>query len=152
MSLALREPIAPTEDECREAQESARLLAPHVSVERALQMRILGDSRPQQTIKIPVSALRLLVDILSEMAQGNAVSLIPYHAELTTQEAADFLNVSRPFLVGLLKKGEIPHRMVGTHRRILFRDLLDYKQRSNVERREALKALVAEAQELGLGY
>ena len=82
-----------------------------------------------KAIEIPKEALNLLVDILQQMAQGNAVSLIPIHAELTTQEAADILNVSRPYLVGLLEKGEIPFRKVGTRRRVDNADVTTVKQK-----------------------
>ena len=86
------------------------------------------------------------------MAAGNAVAITPLHPELTTQQAADFLNVSRPFLVGLLEEGKLPFRKVGTHRRILYNDLMAYKQQEDQARRRVLNELAKQAQELGLGY
>jgi excisionase family DNA binding protein len=152
MSRDLTEPVAPTEEETRQAKETARRLAPHLRPQRVLRLQILEDDRPGETLAIPASALRLLSDILTQMAQGNAVTLIPHHADLTTQKAADFLNVSRPFLIGLLEKGDIPYRKVGTHRRIQFRDLLDYKRRLDTAREAVLDELAAQAQELNMGY
>ncbi|WP_009632665.1 helix-turn-helix domain-containing protein [Synechocystis sp. PCC 7509] len=89
---------------------------------------------------------------MSQIAQGNAVTLIPLHAELTTQEAADILNVSRPFLIKLIETGEIPYRKVGKHRRICFEDLMNYKQKIDSDRLQALDELASQAQELNMGY
>jgi excisionase family DNA binding protein len=146
------ETIAPTEADTQLARESSRKLAAHKLGRRAsVRIQVLDDHKPE-TVALPTSALRLLQHILTEMAQGNAVTLIPIHAELTTQQAADLLNVSRPFLVGLLESGQIPHRKVGTHRRVLFRDVMAYKQKNDVERLKALEELTAQAQELDMGY
>lgn len=152
MARELLGPVLPTEEESRQARESVQRLASHLSARRGLRVQIVEDGLPNQTLAIPASAVRLLGDILTEMAQGNTVTLTPVHAELTTQQAADFLNVSRPYLIGLLERGDIPYRKVGTHRRVLFEDLLEYKRRSDAARDEALTELVAEAQELGMGY
>lgn len=110
------------------------------------------EEGPGELLVLPSSVIRLLTEILTEMAQGNAVTLIPVHAELTTQQAADFLNVSRPFLVKLLEKRKIPFHKVGTHRRIAFRDLADYKRQIDADRLAVLDELSAQAQELGMGY
>ena len=86
------------------------------------------------------------------MAQGNVITLTPIHAELTTKQAADLLNVSRPFVCKLLDNGEIPHRKVGRHRRLRYVDLMDYKKKTDDARYQDLDELVKQAQELGLGY
>ena len=105
-----------------------------------------------QDIVLPRQAIELLRNILTEMAQGNAVSIMPLHAELTTQEAANILNVSRPHLVKLLEEGQIEYMKVGTHRRIRFHDLMAYKQRRDQESTAAMQELVDQAQELDMGY
>lgn len=101
-------------------------------------------------IRLPHSVLKVLIGVVHEMARGNAVKVMPIHAELTTQQAAELLNVSRPFLVSLLEQGEIKYRKVGTHRRVLLEDLLVYKDRRDRERLSALDELAKEDQRLGL--
>jgi excisionase family DNA binding protein len=145
-------PVPPSETESALAQESSRRLAPLLATRRDLQVQFLEDGNPTEPVAVPNAAVRLLIQILTEMARGNAVTLLPIHAELTTQEAADLLNVSYPFLVRLLDEGKLPCRKVGTHRRVPLRDLLEYKRQNDAERVRALEALAAEAQELDMGY
>jgi excisionase family DNA binding protein len=146
--------VTPTPDDTRTAQESSRKLAKLLGARKKnVRFRIQSDNGAEETIAIPLPAFRLLAEILTEMAKGNAVTLIPVHAELTTQQAADLLNVSRPYLIDLLEKGQIPHRKVGTHRRVLFEDLMAYKQKTDAARLKALEELSALDQELGgMGY
>jgi excisionase family DNA binding protein len=109
------------------------------------------ENGEEDSVAIPAAAAVLLERILAEMAQGNSITLMPVHAELTTQQAADLLKVSRPFLVERLEKGEIPFRLVGTHRRIRLTDVMRYKEQSDRERVEALQKLAALDQSLGQG-
>src|SRR3972149_2034125 len=119
-------PSLPSEEEVKLARESSRLLAAFVGRGKAARLKVVIGN---EEITVPVAALRLLVDILAQMAEGNAVTIMPIHVELTTQEAADFLNVSRPHLVGLLERNEIPFRKEGTHRRGPFKDLLSLSRK-----------------------
>lgn len=153
ISTAYSKPFIPTESDTRLSQQSSRILASHIASGNATRLlKIVEDDGSEQDVIIPAAAFHLLVDILSQMAQGNAITLIPIHAELTTQEAADLLNVSRPFLVKLIESGEIPCRKVGRHRRIRFADLMNYKQQIDSQRMQALDELAAQAQELNMGY
>jgi excisionase family DNA binding protein len=155
MATLTYDPVAltePTASEKASARQSSRQLASYLGTNHRLALQVVADDRPGEVLAVPRDALTLLAHILAEMAQGNAVTLLPIHAELTTQEAADMLNVSRPYVVRLLEEGHIPHHKVGTHRRVLLRDLMAYKERSRTERAQALDALTAQAQELHMGY
>lgn len=143
----------PTAQEVALARESGRALSAVLQTRaETQQIEILDDQGAAHPVRLPVSALRLLVDVLTEIGEGNAVSIIPIHAELTTQEAADVLNVSRPFLVQLLERGEIPFHRIGTHRRVRYQDVIAYKERVDAERSKALEALAGQAQALKMGY
>lgn len=142
----------PTKTEAFLAQESGQRLASFLEEQNDLSIQIKKDGKQTEEIVLPASAFRLLVNVLFEMAKGNAVTLIPVETEMTTQQAADFLNVSRPFFVRLLDEEKIPCRKVGTHRRILFRDLQDYKERDTTERLRVLAKLTDQAQQLNMGY
>ncbi len=149
MTHAATPTAIPSEADAVLAKETSRALAARLRDDDPVQFRIVGDPT-RETVRLPASAARLLVRILEEMARGNAVTLIPVHAELTTQEAADMLNISRPSLIQLLDEGEIKYRRVGTHRRIRFDSLTRYKRQADAARRAALAELAAYDQELGI--
>ena len=138
----------PTEEERLQASESFRELTRVKGP-----MRVESDD-PRHPVKaiLPKPVFALLMDALAAVASGKAVSLVPYGAQLTTQQAADFLNVSRPHLISLLEKGEIPFHKVGTHRRIYFSELTSYKEQRDEASRAAATELTQTAQEDKLGY
>lgn len=135
------------------AVESSRQLAAFLTTNLKTQrIELVEETQQREVIELPTLALRLLGEILNELTLGNAVKVVAIHAELTIQEAADMLNVSRPHMVKLLDKGELPHTKTGRHRRIRFADLMSYKAQRIESSREGMHALAAQAQELGLGY
>ncbi len=143
----------PSETEMQLSRASSQFLASHLPLRTgACRLRLVSDDIPGEEIEIPASALHLLIDVLAQMAQGNAVTLMPIQAELTTQEAADLLQVSRPHLVKLLETGQIPFHRVGRHRRVRLQELMAYKQQIDTARSQVLDELVAQAETLGMGY
>ena len=143
----------PSPDLAAEAGEAARSLAPLLKRRRGGQhITLVADGDLPARVVVPRASLELFVRILGEMAGGNAVTIVPVHAELTTQQAAELLNVSRPFMVKLLEDGHVPFRLVGTRRRVRFEDLARFRQRGDEERKKVMDELTAEAQRLGLDY
>jgi excisionase family DNA binding protein len=109
----------------------------------------LANSRGE-SVQVPASVQSILRTVARELVRGNAISVTSVQTELTTQQAADILGVSRPFLVGLLESGAIPFHRVGTHRRVRRDDVMAFQQARSHERKEALAEIAREAQEMGL--
>ncbi len=151
MSIAAMMSILPSKEDVELARASGQQLARLARRGRPLTLRVRNAGQ-EETIELPGGAVKLLQAILEDMASGRAVTIVPQNAELTTQRAADFLNVSRPFLIQLLEQKKLPFRLVGTHRRIRFEDVLRFKENIDAERRKVLDQLAAEAQELKMGY
>ncbi|MBI5346765.1 MAG: excisionase family DNA-binding protein [Chlamydiae bacterium] len=152
-SFRTSEPIVPNKNEVELARISSRILSTlTLKKDKSVDILLETSNHHRNLVKLPLSAFKLLISILTQMAEGNAVTLIPVHVELTTQESADLLNVSRPYLISLLEKKKIPYRKVGTRRRILFQDLIDYKTKIDNARRKTLDELAEEAQDLDMGY
>ncbi|MEI9991297.1 MAG: helix-turn-helix domain-containing protein [Rhizomicrobium sp.] len=139
--------VVPSKEDVALATESSRILSA-MDGEGELRVRLEGDVE----LRLPSAVRTLLMHLLTEMSRGNAVTIIPIHAELTTQEAADFLNVSRPHVVKLLDRGDIAHHKAGSHRRVRFSDLQKYKASQEKKRDAALDELVSQAQGLKMGY
>ncbi len=116
------------------------------------EIEIVLDEAAGTKVVLPKTAVRVLIEALNYISEGRDVTVKPLSEELTTQKAAEFLQVSRPFLIKLLENGEIPHRKVGAHRRVLLADLEAYKNRIDERRLAVLAALAAQAQELKMGY
>lgn len=145
------EVFTPSQSESKLARESGEKLAARLDRSPELHFEVKSGSTSEE-LRLPPAVLRLLVRILTEFGRGNGMTLIPMRAELTTQQAADLLNVSRPYLVKLLDAGVIPSRKVGTHRRLQMEDLLAYKRESLAKRHASLDELQTLSQELDMGY
>ena len=106
----------------------------------------------KEVIEIPIEALSFLKDVLAIMAEGNDLMIIESDSEMSTQDAANILNISRPYLVKLLESGQIPFKKTGTHRRVLVKDIIEFKSQLKKDRRKSLNLLAKQAQALNLGY
>lgn len=146
--LRTAELTMPTEKESAQAAETVRQVASVINGEETVSAHFGPKGTP--AVELPVTAVQLLLDILEQMARGNAVTLMPVHAELTTQQAADLLNVSRTHFVQLLDRENIPYRKVGTHRWVRAEDVLAYRRKTERARRKALDEMTELDEELGL--
>jgi excisionase family DNA binding protein len=144
------DPVQPTEEVSALAADASRRLFRVIGSTQKETCVVRFEDAPDEPVVLPSAAVRLLGALLTELAKGNAVTLVPYHAELTTQQAADLLNVSRPFLVSLLESGRLPFHKVGTHRRVRFADLMAFKRQRDAESESALRELAALSQDLNL--
>lgn len=138
-------------DDLRFAQQSINIFKRHTDQQGRLTFQINKDN-VKESLVIPAVAARLFENILMHLSQGNTATILPLQRELTTQQAADLLNVSRPYLIGLLDRCKIPYRKVGTHRRVYAKDIIDFKRSDDLKRSATLDALVKESQELDLAY
>ncbi len=134
------------------ARLAQRCLMEALDRSRAAAITLTTDSGEHPSIELPPAALRLIGQLLGAMSEGRPVSLVPAHREFTTVEAANFLNVSRPFVIKAIEAGHLPHRKVGTHRRIAAEDLMAYVRRMRAGQEAALEPMADNARELGLDY
>lgn len=129
--------------------EEAQVQALHDLLRKDGKARLVGRGG-EPALELPDAVYELLLKIVDGLQQGKAISVVPVTQDLTTQEAAEFLGVSRPFFVKLLKQNELSFHLIGTHRRVYLKDLLDYKHQRDHQRREALDTMAREADEAGL--
>lgn len=153
MPLLAHRQLPPSAKEQAMARASGERLSLFARGKRPLTLRIPESGRRgEKPIELPPGAVAMLMEVLETMAAGRGMTLIPENAELTTVQAAQVLNVSRPFVIKLLEEDAIPHRKVGRHRRVRLEDLIAYKSRIDRKRERILDQLTREAQEQGLGY
>lgn len=144
-STTEHEPIAAGTSEEQVLREIDRLL---LMSNQGQAHRLVGPNG--ESIELPGSVLDLLQQLVRELRQGHVVSVVSLDRELTTQQAADLLNVSRPYLIKLLEEGRIPYLKTGTHRRVGLQALMEYKAQRDEERRRGLALLTQMSQEMGL--
>lgn len=145
-------PGVPSNKEIALAEKSSRILSNYIKKTKTPVLQLVDNNKKHQEIALPPLALQLLMGILEQMGRGKAVSLVFVRAELTTQEAADFLNVSRVYMLSLLKEGVIPSYKVGNSYKILVKNVIKYKSSIDKKRLKALDALTKQAQALDMGY
>ncbi|MAM86416.1 MAG: DNA-binding protein [unclassified Hahellaceae] len=151
--MQLLQTTLPSAEEATIAKASSQELSAFISTKSVTQrLSITDEDGVAHKVDLPVSALRLLVNVLTELGDGHTVKLVPVHSELTTQEGADLLNMSRPTFIKLLDEGSIPFSYVGNRRKVRFMDVRNYQEQLEAQRLATLEELSALDQELGLGY
>ncbi len=152
MALHLSQPFGagniPTENDIKLAKISSKYFTQLAGKNRAIEVHL--DSAQDKSVQLPPLALNLLMYALQQMANGNSLAITPIHTEMTTQEAADLLKVSRPYFIKLLDAKKIPFHKVGTHRKVHYQDVMRYKEQLYAARRKVLDELANESQKLGL--
>jgi excisionase family DNA binding protein len=140
----------PRDEGAEISSRAARRIGEYLSAHPGTgEVTIQGELAGDDALVVPRQAVIMFAQVLGFLASGQGVTVTPLNAMYTTQQAADFLNVSRPFLIKLLEEGKIHYEMVGTHRRVPFGDLVEYKRRDDQERRDAADELTRLGQELG---
>ena len=143
-------PLSPQDMEM--ARVAQRCIMEALDHARAAAITLTTDSGEHPTVDLPPAALKLIGQLLGAMSEGRPVMLVPSNQEFSTVEAAHFLNVSRPFVIKEIESGKLPHRMVGTHRRVAFEDLIAYARKMRERQEAALERLAENSRELGLDY
>lgn len=139
-------------EEARMAQAAAQVIMASLDHSRAATITLESDDGTTPSVRVPPKVLRLIGRALGMVAQRRPVMLIPDNQEFSTVEAANFLHVSRPFVIKEIEAGRLKHRRVGSHRRILYQDLVEYAESMQAHRRQALERMAEDAHELGLDY
>lgn len=143
----------PLNSEDKEMMRAAqRCIMASLDHSRAVSITLTTDTGETPTVAVPPAALKLIGHLLGAMSDGRTVMLVPAEQEFTTVEAANFLNVSRPFVIKEIESGRLPHRKVGSHRRVAFDDLISYAQKMREQQAGALERMAYNARELGLDY
>jgi excisionase family DNA binding protein len=134
------------------ARVAQRCITETLDHSRAAAITLTTDSGQHPTVDVPPAALKLIGQLLGALSEGRPITIVPSNQEFSTVEAARFLNVSRPFVIKEIESGRLPHRMVGTHRRVAFEDLIAYARKMRERQEAALERLAENSRELGLDY
>lgn len=147
--MGTTQPRLPNEEEIAGAKAYSRELARYADMDR-VHVKLGAEGQSSEDLVLPGHLVELMLRVATEVSMGHGVNILPIHSELTTQQAANLLNISRPYLVSLLKNGTIPHHKVGSHRRMLARDVLDFKDSQRQARTETLDKIAALSEEMDL--
>ncbi|RNF83908.1 helix-turn-helix domain-containing protein [Lysobacter psychrotolerans] len=134
------------------ARVAHRCIGESLDRAHAATIKLISADGDLPSVQLPTKALRLIGEVLGALSERKSVTVVSAKREMTTVEAANYLHVSRPFVIREMEAGRLPHRMVGTHRRVQFEDLHAYKQRMLASQKDALRQLAENANELGLDY